>query len=158
MTQKLEELMCKHIQNQTGTLKKYLLAASDSQEQYLCYLYVSIGTVVPSIDIRNCELLTDAQLFKEEVKLTRDGRNRYKHFYLTDLGKEIAMQMKEEKSTSAKTPQQPAVIWECIPKRFNRWIKLLTAKSKKSYGKKNPILNVQCACKYAYEQRDEDDW
>ena len=47
------------------------------------------------MDIRNCEFLTDARLFREEVKLTIDGRNRYKLFYLTDLGKEMAQNTKE---------------------------------------------------------------
>jgi len=40
--------------------------------------------------------LADARLFREEVKFTRDGRNSYKLFYLTDLGKEIAREIKED--------------------------------------------------------------
>ena len=54
MTQKFEDLMCKYIQEQAGMLKRYLLAASDSQDQYLCYLDISLGAFVPSIDIKNC--------------------------------------------------------------------------------------------------------
>jgi hypothetical protein len=41
-------------------------------------------------------LLVDAGLFREEVRTTRDGRNRYKVFYLTDAGREIAKQVKSE--------------------------------------------------------------
>ena len=96
MTQKFEDFMCEYIQDQTDILKKYLLAASDNQDQYISYLDVSLGTPIPSIDIRNCEVLTDARLFREEVKLTRDGHNRYKLYYLTDLGKKMARQIKEK--------------------------------------------------------------
>jgi hypothetical protein len=96
MSQKLEDVMCKFIQSQTGILKRYLLVAMDSQDQFLRYLDMSMGTPLPSIDVRNCELLTDAGIFMEEIKITRDGRNRYKEFYLTAFGKEIAKQTKEE--------------------------------------------------------------
>ena len=106
MTQKFEDFMCKYIQNQTDILKKYLLAASDSQDQFIWYIDMSLGTPIPSIDIKNCEVLTDAGLFREEVKLTRDGHNRYKLFYLTELGKEMTQQIKED-SYSNEVPQNP---------------------------------------------------
>jgi hypothetical protein len=96
MVQKFEDYMCKYILDQAGILKKYLLGALDNQDQYLSYLDMSLGTSVPSIDIRNCEMLTDAKLFRVEIKLTRDGRNRYEVFYLTDLGKEMAQQIRKE--------------------------------------------------------------
>jgi len=64
-------------------LKGCLLAALDSQEGYLCLLIESLGTPVPSEDVRYSELLVDAGLFREETKITRNGRNRYKLFYLT---------------------------------------------------------------------------
>jgi hypothetical protein len=79
--------------------KIYLTAALNNQEQHLSYLNDSLGTPIPSVDIRNCEILTEAQLFREEIKITRDGRNRYKLFYLTDLGREMALKLREESYT-----------------------------------------------------------
>jgi len=108
MTQKFEDFMCKYIQNQTGMFKRYILAASDSQDQFICYLDMSLGTPLPSMDIKNCEILTDAGIFREEVKLTRDGRNRYKLFYLSNLGKEMMQQIKED-SYSGDMPQNPHI-------------------------------------------------
>jgi len=96
MTQNFEDYICKYIQEQTSVFKKYLLAALNNQDQYLSYLDMSLGTPVPSIDIRNCEMLTDAKLFRAETKITRDGRNRYELFYLTDLGKQMAQHIRKE--------------------------------------------------------------
>ena len=96
MVQKLQDYMCKYMQEQTESLKGCLLAALNSKEQYLSLLDESLGTTIPSKDIKLCELLTNAGLFREEIKLTRDGRNRYKLFYLTDTGKEMAEQIKAE--------------------------------------------------------------
>ncbi len=96
MSETFEGFMCKYISSQTTIFKQYLMAALDSQDKYLCYLDMSLGTPLPSVDIKNCELLTDAGLFLEEVKTTRDGRNRYKLFYLTDLGVGMVEKMKEQ--------------------------------------------------------------
>ncbi|MGA2522925.1 MAG: hypothetical protein ABSF65_02080 [Candidatus Bathyarchaeia archaeon] len=99
MSETFEGFMCKYIQGQTAIFKKYLLAALDSQDKSLCYLDMSMGTPLPSMDVKNCELLTDAGLFREEVKTTRDGRNRYELFYLTDLGMEMVEKIKEQNYT-----------------------------------------------------------
>ncbi len=107
MTQKFEDYMCKYIQEQTNVFKKYLLAALDNQDQYLSYLDMSLGTSVPSIDIRNCEMLTDAKLFRAETKITRDGRNRYEVFTLTDLGKEMAQIIRKESFVDEMTESAP---------------------------------------------------
>ena len=101
--------MSKYIQDQTRVWKKYLLTALNRTNQYLSYLDERLGTSLQSTDIRNCELLTDALLFREEVKLTRDGRNRYKIFYLTDLGKEMAQRIKEE-GYSDEMPETAQII------------------------------------------------
>ena len=96
MAEKLEDLLCKYIQNKSEPLKGCLIAAFDSREQYLSLLDESLGTPVPSMNIKLCDLLVDAGLFREEIKITRDGRNRYKIFTLTDLGRQIAQQIKAE--------------------------------------------------------------
>lgn len=99
MSETFEGFMCKYIQGQTAIFKRYLLAALDSQDKYLSYLDMSMGTPVPSMDIKNCELLAEAGLFREEVKTTRDGRNRYELFYLTDLGRDMVEKIKEQSYT-----------------------------------------------------------
>jgi hypothetical protein len=96
MEEKLEDILCKYVQKQSEPLKGCLVAALDSREQYLSLLDESLGTPIPSMDIKLCELLVDAGLFRQEIKLTRDGRNRYKMFYLTDSGRQIAQQIKAE--------------------------------------------------------------
>lgn len=98
MSEEFEESITKYIKSQLEVYKKYLLTALENKNLTISFLDESLGTPVPSMDIRNCEVLTDAQLFKEEIKLTRDGRNRYKHFCLTELGKEIAQKIKQEES------------------------------------------------------------
>jgi hypothetical protein len=69
----------------------------------------SLGTTVPSENIKLYELLAEAGLFREEIELTRDGRNRYKLFTLTDAGKEIAEQIKIE-GYDGEMPQSVEII------------------------------------------------
>ena len=99
MSETFEGFMCKYIQGQTAIFKRYLLAALDSQDKYLCYLDMSLGTPFPSIDIKNCELLAKLGFSVKKSKLPRDGRNRYKLFYLTDLGREMVEKIKEQNYT-----------------------------------------------------------
>ncbi len=96
MAENLQGFMCKYISNQTESLKGCLIAAYDSREHYLSLLDESLGTPTSSVNIKFCEMLADAGLFREDVKVTRDGRNRYKVFYLTDSGTEMAKKIKEE--------------------------------------------------------------
>ena len=98
----------KYMQGQTEALKGCLVAALDSREQYLSLLDESLGTRVPSVDIKLCEVLVEAGLFREEIKITRDGRNRYKVFYLTDSGRQMAQQIKTE-GYSGKVPQNTPI-------------------------------------------------
>jgi hypothetical protein len=96
MVEDLEDYMCRYIQQQTEPLKGCLLAILESREQYLSILDESLGTPVRSVDIKRCELLTNAGLLREDIKLTRDGRNTYKVFYLTDIGREFAQKVKAQ--------------------------------------------------------------
>jgi hypothetical protein len=96
MAERLQSFMCKYMQQETQPLEGCLLAAYRSKEGYLCLLTESLGTPVFSEDLRLCELLTNAGLFRDEIKITRDGRNRYRLFYLTDEGRRIAEQISQE--------------------------------------------------------------
>ena len=96
MADNLKDYMCKFVQQKSELLKGCLIAVLDNPLQYLSLLEVSLGTPTLSTDVKYCELLTDAGLLREETKLTRDGRNRYRVFYLTETGKEIAKRIKEQ--------------------------------------------------------------
>jgi len=96
MSQRLAEYLSEYIKNRVGVFKKYLLAALDSKEQSIWYLQASGGIIVPSSDLKNCELLRDAELFREDIKLSRNGRNTYKIYFLTDLGRKLAEDLKTE--------------------------------------------------------------
>ena len=108
MTEKLEDYMCRYIQQKSESLKGCLIAVLDSREQYLSLLDESLGTTITSKNIKLCSLLVDAGLFREETKITRDGRNRYKVFYLTDPGREIARHIKA-KGFNGIVPQSTTI-------------------------------------------------
>jgi len=92
----LQEFLCGYIEEQCEVFKGCLVAAFDSREHYLALLAESLGTPTPSKELRFCELLVNAGLFREETKINRNGRNRYKVFYLTDKGMELAKEIKAE--------------------------------------------------------------
>ena len=96
MSQRLGDYLSEYIKGRVGVFKKYLLAALDNRDQSIWYLEASAGMLIPSADLKNCELLRDAQLFREDLKVSRNGRNTYKLYYLTDLGKKIAAELKAE--------------------------------------------------------------
>jgi hypothetical protein len=96
MSEHFEKYLCEFFQGHVSTFKKYLLAALDSPDGHIWYIESSRGTPVPSVDIWNCDFLVAANLFKEDYKISRDGHNRYKSYYLTATGKEMAQKMKEE--------------------------------------------------------------
>lgn len=77
-------------------LKKYLLAALDNKDQCIWYLESSDGMLAPSSDLKNCQLLRDAQLFNEDIRISRNGRNTYRIYCLTELGRKIAVEIKKE--------------------------------------------------------------
>ncbi len=96
MSEKLAEYLSEYIKGRTGVFKKYLLDALENKDKCILYLESSEGTIIPSSDLKNCELLRDAQLFTEDVKTPRHGRNIYKVYCLTDLGKKIAEAIKQK--------------------------------------------------------------
>ncbi|MEJ2240612.1 MAG: hypothetical protein P8Y18_00485 [Candidatus Bathyarchaeota archaeon] len=96
MSAELGEYLANYIQTRTGLLKKYLLAALDNKDSCIWYLESTEGMLSPSSDLKNCQLLRDAQLFNEDVRMSRNGRNTYKIYCLTELGKKYAKAIKEE--------------------------------------------------------------
>jgi hypothetical protein len=96
MSGKLSDYLSKYIELRVGVFKKYLLAALDNKDQCIWYLESSEGMIIPSSDLKNCELLRDAQIFKEDTRISRNGRNSYKIFCLTELGKQLAADLKKE--------------------------------------------------------------
>jgi len=96
MSAELGEYLSNYIQTRTGLLKKYLLAALDNKDHCIWYLESTEGRLAPSSDLKNCQLLRDAQLFNEDVKMSRNGRNTYKIYCLTELGKKFAEAIKKE--------------------------------------------------------------
>lgn len=96
MSEELKEYLSNYIQTRVGLFKKYLLAALDNKDQCIWYLESSEGMLAPSSDLKNCQLLRDAQLFNEDVRISRNGRNTYKIYCLTELGKKFAEGVKQE--------------------------------------------------------------
>jgi hypothetical protein len=96
MSEELKEYLSNYIQTRVGIFKKYLLAANDSKDHCIWYLESSEGMLVPSSDLKNCQLLRDAQLLNEDVRMSRNGRNVYKIYCLTELGKKFAESIKKE--------------------------------------------------------------
>jgi hypothetical protein len=100
MSVKFETYLTDYIKTRVGTFKKYLLAALDNKDGCLWYLEYSEGMKIPNSDLKNCELLRDAQIFREDTRVTRNGRTTYKIYCLTDMGKKIAQELKDESIVS----------------------------------------------------------
>jgi hypothetical protein len=94
--QTLQDFMCSYIDKKSDTLKGCLLAALESKEGYFCVLVESLGSPVNNEGRIYSELLANAGLFWEEERITRDGRNRYRLYHLTDAGSKIAKQIRDE--------------------------------------------------------------
>lgn len=88
--------MCTYVKSLANPLKGCLLAALKSKDGYLSLQDERLGSTIESVDLKLCGLLASAGLFREEEKLTMDGNNHYRLFYLTDAGKEIAEQTDAE--------------------------------------------------------------
>jgi hypothetical protein len=103
MSEELERYLSSYIQSRVGVFKKYLLAALDNTDHCIWYLESTEGMLVPSSDLKNCQLLRDAQLFAEDVRMSRNGRNTYKIYCLTELGLKLATEIKKEGLEGNKT-------------------------------------------------------
>ena len=63
--------------------------------------------IVPSSDLKNGELLRDAQLLHEDIRVSRNGRNTYKIYCLTELGRKMAQEIREEGLVSEEQEKGP---------------------------------------------------
>jgi hypothetical protein len=107
MSQELSEYLSTYIQSRVGVFKKYLLAALENRDQSIWYLESSGGMLVPSSDLKNLQLLRDAQLFTEDTRISRNGRNTYKIYCLTEQGKKLATEIKKEGLVGKKPEKAP---------------------------------------------------
>jgi hypothetical protein len=96
MSEELGRYLSSYIQRRVGVFKKYLSAALDNNDQCIWYLESTEGMLVPSSDLKNCQLLRDAQLFTEDLRMSRNGRNTYKIYCLTQLGMKLAREIRKE--------------------------------------------------------------
>ena len=96
MSEELGRYLSSYIQSRVVVFKKYLLAALDNNDQCIWYLESTEGMLVPSSDLKNCQLLRDAQLFTEDLRMSRNGRNTYKIYCLTELGMKLAREIRKE--------------------------------------------------------------
>jgi len=103
MSEELGHYLSSYIQSRVGVFKKYLLAALDNKDHCIWYLESTEGMLVPSSDLKNVQLLRDAQLFTEDVRISRNGRNTYKIYCLTELGMKLAMEIRKEGLEGSKT-------------------------------------------------------
>ncbi|MGD0645976.1 MAG: hypothetical protein ABSA75_13805 [Candidatus Bathyarchaeia archaeon] len=100
MSVKFETFLTDYIKSRVGVFKKYLLSALHNKDCCLLYVEYCEGTIIPSADLKNCQLLRDANLFREDTKVSRSGRTTYKIYCLTDEGKKIAQELREESIVS----------------------------------------------------------
>jgi hypothetical protein len=107
MSQELGEYLSSYIRSRVGVFKKYLLAALDNEDQCIWYLESTAGMLAPSSDLKNCQLLRDAQLFQEDTRISRNGRNTYKVYCLTELGRKLAIEIKKEGLEGKKIESTP---------------------------------------------------
>jgi len=96
MSAKFEAFLNNYIKKRVGVFKRYMLAALQNKDCCLWYVEYCEGTMMPNADLKNCQLLRDANLFIEDTKVSRNGRTVYKIYCLTDEDKTIAQELKEE--------------------------------------------------------------
>jgi hypothetical protein len=107
MSDELGEYLSTYIRSRVGVFKKYLLAALDNKDQCIWYLESTEGMLVPSSDLKNLQLLRDSQLLSEDIRISRNGRNTYKIYCLTELGRKLATEIKKEGLEGKKPEKAP---------------------------------------------------
>jgi hypothetical protein len=107
MSEIFADYLSNYLKQHANQFKQYLLAALENKDHYISYLEFSNGVENNSQDLRNCELLCDAQLFRETVQISRNGRNFYKNFYLTNLGLKLAEELRQQKPLETPPEQKP---------------------------------------------------
>ena len=95
MANKLENYLSDYVKNNEPTFEKYILAAFENEEHRLFYLASFQGKRVPSVDLRNCEFLKDAELFASDTKVSNNDHNTYKIFCLTEKGQRFAQRLRK---------------------------------------------------------------
>jgi hypothetical protein len=95
MSVEFETYLCDYIKSRIGVYEKWVLAALNNEDGCIQFLDCSEGVFARSLELKNCELLRDAGLFTEEIKLSRHGRSSYRLFHLTDVGKQFAEALKQ---------------------------------------------------------------
>ncbi len=96
MSIEFADYLADYLKRQSKNYKAYLLSALENKEHCISVLGSSGGVINDSKDIRNLELLCDAQIFEEKLQFSRSGRNEYKIFCLTDLGVKLAEDLKKD--------------------------------------------------------------
>lgn len=106
MSEAFADYLSKYLKEHATQLNQYLLAALNSKDHTISYIESSDGANNQSEDLKNCEFLTGALLFTESLRISRNGRNFYKCFELTDLGLKFAENL-EQNSMVAQTHENP---------------------------------------------------
>lgn len=107
MSEKLGSYLCAYMHSRVGVFKKYIIAAFGNKDNCIFYLESTEGMIIPSSDRKNCELLRDAGIFLEDTRISRNGRNTYKFYYLTETGKKMAEILKTEKQMTEDQEELP---------------------------------------------------
>lgn len=96
MSSEFSNYLADYLKRQSKNYKTYLLEALESKDHCISRLGSSEGVINDSKDIRNLELLCDAEIFEEKLVFSHSGRNEYKIFCLTDLGVKLAEDLKKD--------------------------------------------------------------
>jgi hypothetical protein len=100
MSNQFSEYLAGYLKRQSDNYKEYLLTALNNKDHSITLLASSGGVNNDSKDLRNLELLSDAQIFQETLQFSRSGRNAYKIFSLTNMGLKMAEDLKNQNAVA----------------------------------------------------------